>query len=194
MWHGSVDILLGPDTPVYCCQDSEDRDTDEIKDTTSDMSDNDRAQILAETIVFSFIQKKNPVLDNYLIPTVAISKKDVLFHFYDSEHDILLESPPFCIKSFDDDGELYYPTILALWLTLNYKTFCTGITKGMKESNFTADFLSSFSNEVKTIYQEHLHFRECGVKATTSSKVRALRRYRLSGLDKSEPYKSSALK
>ena len=194
MWHGSVDILLGPQPyiAVYA-QDPEDSgihgslSSFEVNDCQDLITD--RSQILAETIVFAFLQKKNnPAFDNYLIPTVAILKKDVLFHFYDPEHDILLESPPFNIQY---NSQLYYPTILALWFTLNYKTFCTGITRGMKEHNFTADFLSSVSNEVKTIYQEDLHFRDCEVGFYRSTYYMPKPHAGLV-LDKSEPYKSSA--
>lgn len=33
-------------------------------------------------------------------------------------------------------GDLVKTTIVALWLVLNFKYFCSGITKGMKESGF----------------------------------------------------------
>ena len=187
---------MGPHPIAVYAHDSEDRDIDgslssfEVEDSEDLMID--RSQILAETIVFAFLQKKNnPAFDNYLIPTVAISKKDVLFHFYDPEHDVLLESPLFNIHAYDN--KLYYPTILALWFTLNYKTFCTGITRGMKERNFTADFLSKVSTEVKTIYQEDLQFGECGVGLF---KLSPFMPKPCSGLvlDMSEPYNSSALK
>ena len=200
MWHGCVDILLGPhpDVAVYA-KDSDDAigtDVDgrlssfEVKDN-SDLI-NDRSQIIAETIVFAFLQKKNnPAFENYLIPTVAVSKKDVLFHFYDPEHDILLESPSFSI--FGYNGQLYFPTVLALWFTLNYKTFCTGITRGMKERNFTADFLSRVNDEIKTIYKKYLHFRDCEI-GSVSLTYYMPKAHAGWELDKTEPYKSSVLK
>ena len=129
---------------------------------------NDRSQIISEAIVFAFLQKKcNPAFDNYLIPTVGISKNDILFYMYDPEHDILLESPPFDLFEFQTNA-LSYPAVLALWFILNYKTFCTGITEAMKERNFTADFLSRVNCEVRNIYKEGLQFRDCGVGSQKS--------------------------
>ena len=201
MWHGYIDILMGPHPDVAIhAQDSDEAIGADVDESLSafevkDNSDliNDRSQIIAETIVFAFLQKKNnPAFENYLIPTVGISKKDVLFHFYDPEHDILLESPPFSIFGYLS-SELYYPTVLALWFTLNYKTFCTGITRGMKERSFTADFLSRVDDDIKTIYQKHLQFRDCRIGSARSTyfipkEVAGFE------LDKTEPYKSSVLK
>ena len=194
MWHGSVDILLGQhlDVPVYAKDpDYAVSGTDvggslssfEMKDSNNLMIN--RAQIIAETIVFAFLQKKNnPAFENYLIPTVAISKEHVLFHFYDPEHDILLESAPYTIFL---RNKLFYPTVLALWLTLNYKAFCTGITRGMKESNFTADFLSRVDDGIKIIYKKYLQFEDC---ATGSVKSNFYTPYAHAGwrFDKSEPW------
>ena len=165
MWHGSVDVLLGPHpstaVAVYAHpEDGADADgsVNSFEEKDSINLDSDRPQIISEAIVFAFLQMKcNPTFETFLIPTVGISKKEVVFYLYDPEHDILLESPPFIL--FTRFGKLLsYPTVLALWLILNYKTFCTGITKAMKIRNFTADFLSGVSSEVKTIYKEHLQF------------------------------------
>ena len=196
MWHGSVDILLGPHPAVAVyAKDSDDTiGTDEggslssfeVKDNR-DLS-NDRSQIIAETIVFAFVQKKNnPDFEYYLIPTVAISKEDVLLHFYDPEHDILLESPSYAI--WHKRCELYYPTVLALWFTLNYKTFCTGVTTGMKERNFTADFLSRIDDDIKTIYEKCLQVGNCGTGSVKSTYYMPKPNAGWE-LDKTRPYKA----
>ena len=170
MWHGNVDILLGPhpDVAVYT---KDDEPTDEEESLSSsevkDRSDliQDRSQVISEAIVFAFLQKKYyPGFNNYLIPTVGISKCEVLFYMYDPEHDILLESTRFRLFEEPDSNELSYITVLALWFILNYKTFCTGITEAMKERNFTADFLSQVDSEIKTIYKDHLRFKGCGTE------------------------------
>ena len=52
-------------------------------------------QLIAETIVFSFLQKKkkqHPELSHFLIPGVGIASNAMLLMFYDSEHDVFLES------------------------------------------------------------------------------------------------------
>ena len=168
VWHGNVDMFMGPHPEVLIHASSDPSDAD-AEGSLSDAEDNitlsnDIPQIISETIVFAFLKKKeNPAFENYLIPTVGISKRDILFYLYDPEYDILLESAPFKIfESTWESGTLFYPTILALWFILNYKTFCTGITEAMIDRNFTADFLSGATREIKTIYEEKLRFRLCG--------------------------------
>ncbi|XP_060607245.1 uncharacterized protein LOC132759485 [Ruditapes philippinarum] len=105
-----------------------------------------REEIIAETVVFAFLQKQiNSGFDNFLIPTIGISKEDILFYLYDPDHDILLESPPFNLF-LKGSGKpcLSYAAVLALWLTINYPYFCTGITNLMKERGFTADFFPTW--------------------------------------------------
>ena len=197
VWHGNVDILLGPhpSVAVYANDDSTGADSDgslssfEAKDN-SDLI-NDRSQIISEAIVFALLQKKcNPSFDNYLIPTIGISKTDILFYLYDPEHDILLESPPFNIFEPYASNSLELSTVLALWFILNYKTFCTGITVAMKERNFTADFLSHVNNEIKIIYKERLQFGDCG-----TGSIKSVYHKPTAGagwqLKKSRPFKSS---
>ena len=189
MWHGSIDILLGqhPDVALYA-KDSDDTIGSDVGGIEVKDNSDDRSQIIAETIVFAFLQKKNnPDFNYYLIPTVAVSKKDVLFHFYDPEHDILLESPLFMI--WNKSSELYYPTVLALWFTLNYKTFCTGITIGMKERNFTADFLSGVNDDIKTIYKKFLQYGNCETRSVMSSYYTPKPNAGWE-LDKTQPYKA----
>ena len=176
MWHGNVDILMGPHPEVVvhisddpCDDDAEDNlYSCEVNDSSALI--NDIPQIISETIVFAFLQKKdNPAFENYLIPTIGISKREILFYMYDPEYDILLESAPFKIfESTWENSTLSYPTILALWFVLNYKTFCTGITEAMRDRTFTADFLSGAKNEIQTIYKEKLQFRRCGTRPVKS--------------------------
>ena len=154
-----------PDLLVHASGDPSDANAEgslssfEVKDTNTLY--NNIPQIISETIVFAFLQKKeNPSFENFLIPTVGISKRDILFYLYDPEYDILLESAPFAI--FESRYQLNYPSILALWLVLNYKTFCTGVTEAMIDRKFTADFLSGTTKEIETIYKEKLQFRLCG--------------------------------
>ena len=51
-------------------------------------------------------------------------------------------------------------TVLALWLTINYKYFCSGITRHMKDSNLTADFFKHVGDK-RNIYEEKVKFG-CG--------------------------------
>ena len=161
MWHGNVDMFMGshPEVLVHVSGDPSDDDAEESS-FEEDTLINNIPQIISETIVFAFLKKKeNPSFENYLIPTVGISKSDILIYMYDPEYDILLESAPLSIF---ESTKLNYPSVLALWLVLNYKMFCTGVTKGMIDRNFTADFLSGTTREIQTIYKEKLQFRLCG--------------------------------
>ena len=169
MWHGRVDILLGshPDVAVYVKDSDAPSEADHDWSIPScDVNEHSdllsvSSQIIAETIVFAFLQKKNnPAFENYLIPTIGISKKTIVFYMYDPEYDFLLESPQFDIFHMEN---LSYPVVLALWLILNYKTFCTGITEAMWERNYTADVLSGVTNNIKIIYKDHLQFGNCGI-------------------------------
>lgn len=50
-------------------------------------------------------------------------------------------------------GDLVKTTIVALWLVLNFKYFCSGITKGMKESDFKSGFIQIVQEKLK-YYEE----------------------------------------
>ena len=89
-----------------------------------------KEQILAETIVFSFLQKnESPELDHYLIPTLGFSTEFVKVCLYDCEHDVLLETRD--LKLSDSSGITPHITII-VWSVLNYKYLCTGLREEMK--------------------------------------------------------------
>ncbi|XP_033725964.1 uncharacterized protein LOC117315720 [Pecten maximus] len=163
-WHGYLDIVFGverfaavkiaveePDSPG-----GENRSAVEVK--AQDGLKSCRNQILAETVVFSFLQKKyHSEYDNYLIPTIGISRQYVVFYFYDCVNDMLMETPPIRLLK---NNKLIKSTILAVWLVLNYKYFCSGITKGMRDRNFTADFFKHVGDCIQ-IYRNDVDFA-CG--------------------------------
>lgn len=128
-----------------------------------------REEIIAGIVVFAFLQKQvNLGFDNFLIPTIGISKEVILFYLYDPDHDILLESPPFNLfMNGPRKPCLSYVAILALWLTINYPYFNTGITNLMKERGFTADFFTHMGDDtrIRTIYETGLQLGECRGRA-----------------------------
>ena len=65
--------------------------------------------------------------------------------FYDCDNDVLLESSE--MPFITSQGGLK-STFLALWLVLNFKYFCLGITKGMVESGLKSGFLDLVGGEV----------------------------------------------
>lgn len=82
-----------------------------------------------------------------MIPSIGISKDKLVVYFYDCINDVLLESSemPFLTAQ----GALVKSTIVALWLVLNFKYFCCGITKGMKESGFKSGFVQIVQEKLK---------------------------------------------
>ena len=61
--------------------------------TTNTFCEKDKQQIIAETIVFSFLQNKEGkryLKNSSLVPGIGISRKNVVSYFYDCEEDVLL--------------------------------------------------------------------------------------------------------
>jgi hypothetical protein len=106
--------------------------------------------IMSHTIVSSFLQRKKNKkgLNNYLIPGIGIGSKNVFVCFYDSENDVLLQCRP--INLFDG-GSLSTVAVMFLWLVLNYRLFCSGVTEKMKGCK--ADFIKCLGDK-ENIYLE----------------------------------------
>jgi hypothetical protein len=109
-------------------------------------------QAIAQTIVFSYIQRKrNPNLQNYLIPNIFISPYHFRILMYDSLNDILICSvklPIFQDKEKPD--KLCLESIVFLWIVLHYRLFCVGIN--------TTELLNSGS--IKDLSDIQSNFRE----------------------------------
>ena len=108
----------------------------EVKVKSNVLSGN--AYIISETIIFSFLQKKlHPERNHYLTPCIGVGNSSLIVMFYDSEHDVILESShiplfrPCSVNKYEFDDA----AILASWLTVNYKFFSSGLTEGMKTLN-----------------------------------------------------------
>ena len=97
---------------------------------STQFSPENEAQLKAQTITFSPLPVKfnESKLRNNLVPGLGISTRYMLAYFYDSENDVLLRSDDLLLL----DKEVVYKTVIFLWLTLNYKLFCSGLTEEMK--------------------------------------------------------------
>ena len=122
----------------------------EIKEKTNV---NGERQLLAQTIVFSFIQHKynRQKMKNCLVPGIGIDTKNLLVYFYDSEYDLLVGST--YLETFSSDY-LAVENVVFLWLTLNYRHFCSGPDELMKKypSGFVklaGEHIEKYRNEVK---------------------------------------------
>ena len=154
-----VQLLQEQDEPQDEPQDYERSVSSVEVKSKENFLDADQNQLLAQTIVFSFLQMKynKRKLTHSLIPAIGISTKHLYINLYDCINDVYLKSD--ALKMF---GELHgkgkkhlLPEIVVLiWLTLNYRYLCTGITEEMK--NCKADFhkllddmITIYSNKVK---------------------------------------------
>lgn len=111
------------------------------------------SQIASQSIVFSFYQKKcNSAVS--IVPSIAVSKTHVQFHFYDCEKDLYFLSREMPLFS-EDDNELLLETVIATWLVLNYRHLLSGPTEGMvKDEKF--GFHSNVSDEVLNLYRNEI--------------------------------------
>ena len=165
-WLGRTDILIEDTLPVKVCTDVDDF-TDGQPETKSvsstDIEDkfsiNGQRQLLAQTIVFSFIQHKynRQKMQNCLVPGIGIGTKNLLIYFYDSENDLLVGST--YLETFLSDY-LAVENVVFLWLTLNYRHFCSGPDELMNKypSGFVklaGDHIEKYRNEV--IIPAHRH-------------------------------------
>jgi hypothetical protein len=127
-----------------------------------------RSQTLAQSIVFSFLQKKmHPHLENFLIPCLAASRKEIKIYFYDSKHDILLESRgiPLLVNIPGLKCKpLNFEAILAAWMVLNYKFLCSGPHESLLQAP-KANFFKKAESCLK-IYENELSFKNVGSQLT----------------------------
>ena len=125
----------------------------EIK-SSNHFSDIDESQLIAQTIVFSFLQHKynKSALDNFLIPAIGISTSHLYVNLYDCENDVFLSSDK-KLKILAG-GKLFVETVVLLWLALNYRDFCTGITEEMGTNK--ADFHRRVDDDLLCEYRDNV--------------------------------------
>ena len=113
------------------------------------------SQMIAQTIVFSFLQHKynGMWLKHFLVPAIGISASHLYVNMYDCENDVLLSSEK--ELKISSGGKLFVETVVLLWLALNYRDFCTGITEEMIDikagfhRRVDDDMLSEYRDNVK---------------------------------------------
>lgn len=133
-------------------------------------------QVIAETIVFSFLQRQtHPEWSSFLTPCVAVGGLNMLVMFYDCEHDVLLESSMIPLFETTETSEetprrINMAAILVSWLVANYKYFCSGLTKDMKVT-YKADFFTQMRNKVD-IYEKKMSFGNVGTSDCSRLKSR----------------------
>ncbi|XP_060593191.1 uncharacterized protein LOC132747708 [Ruditapes philippinarum] len=159
LWHGSADLIFGVDMPVKLVQENTDMsksesassDTVEMEtsNTENDFSLNDKYEMRGQVIGFGFYvnklerQKENPKY--FLTPHIGISKEKIKFLFYDSAHDVLLETSAHKLCCYGN--QLSYHIILTVWLVMNYKLF-GGETPAILR-RYKSGFHSMFPSKLK---------------------------------------------
>jgi hypothetical protein len=118
------------------------------------------AQIVAQTIVFSFHQKKHfPML--HFVPSIAISQNAMQFHFYDSEKDLYFVTGE--LELFDIQGDLHLNTVLITWLVLNHRLFMSEGTEEMKRGTKSFRF-HSFAKDKLDLYRHDIEMGSLHIK------------------------------
>lgn len=95
--------------------------------TISEGAKGSEDQAIAQTIVFSLLQRQNhPSFQHHLIPNIVITPTEFRVYMYDAVKDILLSS--LSLKIFDPKFEsLQIESVVILWMVLHYRIFCAGI-------------------------------------------------------------------
>ena len=143
------------DTPQEIPDDQSDTqsDTQSVNSVSSvEVRSEDKfSSLMAQTIVFSFIQEKynRNKLRNCLVPGIGIDAKSLLFYFYDCENDLLLGTT--CLETFcpQDNEPLVVDHVVFLWLTLNYRYFCSGPDEFMKKYQAGFQHAEKYRKEVQ---------------------------------------------
>ncbi|XP_052692894.1 uncharacterized protein LOC128171201 isoform X1 [Crassostrea angulata] len=155
VWHGFIDIVFSSHLGIHSMANavldieeniSKKRRVDEQDETKNDdspggktitqvkqpLSENMLSQAIAQTIVFSLVQKqKHPEFLHHMIPNIVISPEKLEIMMYDSDNDVLLCSNPILLFNLDlpDDRTLIDETVLIIWMVLHYRIFCSGLNK-----------------------------------------------------------------
>lgn len=155
VWHGNIDIIINDDLAVEPLEETPSEQSPVKVNLKASLQKD--PQIAAQTIVFSFLQKKrHPYREHFLTPCIGVGRSELFIMLYDSEHDVLLESSTVPLFENDFSCEFSLCAILVCWLTVNYQYFCSGLDEKYKmlKSNFF-----DIVKEKITVYEEELQFQ-----------------------------------
>ena len=151
---GNADITMEDSVPVTVIAEDDDTQLEtsspssvssvELKGTETFGKDV-YSQIRAQSIVFSFYQQKHNLekMRTCLVPVIGISNEKLYYSFYDSEHDVMLVSG---LLSMWQVERIVTWIMVFLWMVLNYRLFCSGVTDEMK--SYPSGFFKVYKSEV----------------------------------------------
>ncbi|XP_045173177.2 uncharacterized protein LOC123534812 [Mercenaria mercenaria] len=162
VWHGSLDILLGPVAVKVAPSDDEssEKSNSAFELETGELEEC-RNQLISQCITFSYLQNAG------LIPLVSLSEHSLKIFLFDPKSDMLYESLELDI--FDEFGHISLTAIIVLWLVINHAVFCTGVKDSHEKLGYTSDFKSLVQEEnpVLPVYEKDLH--RSGLKHVNST-------------------------
>lgn len=187
-WHGFIDIVLPPFPEKAATTEGPSKKTDDGKDKDVDDSTKNRNiievkrsqfnckivdQAIAQTIVFSFLQKKQH--PNVFIPNILISPREFRVIMYDSNKDILICSKPLHLfaskpsSAAASSSEILDSTsITIIWLVLHYGFFSTNLQSYFDKRNLDMKkFQAKFHKRAKEkfdVYDKDLKVGEAKFK------------------------------
>lgn len=145
VWHGSIDLVLvsNEDSVRW-------RSIIEVKRSLSRSKFAVMDQAIAQTIVFSFLQRGGS--PNIFIPNILISPKEFRVIMYNAEYDLLICSQPLNLFTKQDStGCLNFSSLLVLWMVLHYETFLKDVKQVVQEEcirHVKAEFNAETNNNV----------------------------------------------
>ncbi|XP_062581481.1 uncharacterized protein LOC134243263 [Saccostrea cucullata] len=156
VWHGNLDIFIKNELIVEPVEDKPDSPGGKAEEKVKSSVLSGNPQIIAQTIVFSFLQKHtHPEREHFLTPCIGVGNTTMFVMFYDSEHDVILESShiPLFQKTGPSKYEFDDAAILVSWFAVNYKFLSSGLTEAMRK------YKGLFFTEAKdklNVYEEKL--------------------------------------
>lgn len=107
-------------------------------------------QAIAQTIVFSFFQRKGS--PNIFIPNILISPKEFRVIMYNAENDLLICSEPLNLFTEQESTRcLNVSAVIVLWMVLHYKTFLEDVKQVVQEDfiqHVKAEFNPKSNNNI----------------------------------------------
>lgn len=156
VWHGNVDVIVNDQivVDVFDVQIDHNSDRTPTEERGRSVCLLKNAQLIAETIVYSFLRKKrHPEYGQFLFPCIGVNRKEMVVYFYDSENDVLLQSSPISLHSLA--GNVNLVAIVVSWLVINHEYLCDGLPESLKEK--TSGFFQD-AEEALSVYENELQF------------------------------------
>ncbi|XP_021347970.1 uncharacterized protein LOC110446947 [Mizuhopecten yessoensis] len=173
VWHGNLDINLNQELGISNTEKEGATTTSaEAQSLSAEMKKcihlSRNNQIIAQTVVFSFLQRQcHPESSHFLVPSIGVSDSGFVIYFYDSEHDILLESSR--IPFLASEMEINLFAVLTCWLVVNYKYLGSGLPESLRDTERSGFF--SQAKEKIEIYRNNLKFGNIGIPSHVPEKL-----------------------